>query len=168
MFLLVVLHFLVSATIKFRWSSLDTCHWRKESVGLAILHWTNVNTNSNPWLFFSSCKSCRHRFWWTVSRYLSSLVKFPFPIWKKKWLEITHFLPLSPFVLAAYISHIMFCFLLLYLTQVKEVTTNNTSFSSVFFCFFLNNNNKKTPTNKQKTPKEEKKTQPHPIYLGFV
>lgn len=114
MFLLVVLHFLVSATIKFRWSSLDTCHWRKESVGLAILHWTNVNTNSNPWLFFSSCKSCRHRFWWTVSRYLSSLVKFPFPIWKKKWLEITHFLPLSPFVLAAYISHIMFCFLLLY------------------------------------------------------
>ena len=60
-----------------------------------------------------------------------------------------------------------FCFLLLYLTQVKEVTTNNTSFASVF-SFFLNNNNNKKPTNKQKTPKEEKKTQPHPIYLGFV
>ena len=56
MFLLVVGHFLVSATIKFRWSSLDSCHWRKQSVGLVTLHWTNFNTNSNSLLFFSSFK----------------------------------------------------------------------------------------------------------------
>ena len=48
--------FLVSATIKFRWSSLDSCHWRKQSVALVTLHWTNFNTNSNSLLFFSSFK----------------------------------------------------------------------------------------------------------------
>lgn len=56
-----------------------------------------------------------------------------------------------------------FCFLLLYLTQVGEVTTNNTYI--FLFCFFFFKNNKKSPTNKQKTPKEEKKDPTSPYLL---
>ena len=62
-----------------------------------------------------------------------------------------------------------FCFLLLYLTQVKEVTTNNTSFASVFSFFFKQQQQQKTHKQTKNTKRRKKDpTSPYLLRIRLV